>query len=147
MGTTFFKGYSMNEQRIIGMLNEFLPALENLNISYNDVELIRKGFEKIDAHSTGLISFQDLESFLIIEQIQFNRKVLGMFFDRNHSGKLDILEFFLVTYNYCSMDTENLGEINATYILIYYHQRFLIHKSFLLSIINYSEIHILPICW
>jgi Ca2+-binding EF-hand superfamily protein len=118
MGAIFFKDYLMYGQRLRGMLNEFLPALETLNISFKDVELIRKGFEKIDADSTGLISFQDLESVLIIETIPFNRKVLGMFFDRNHSGKLDILEFLLVTYNYCSMDTVNLGELNARYILI-----------------------------
>lgn len=119
MGASVFKD-SMCDKRISGMLEEFQPAIASLNINCNDVELIRKEFQKIDVDSLGVVRFQDLESLLTIERIPFNRKVLAMFVDNNQEsrGELDILEFLLVIYNYCSMDAESLGETNFMLVIL-----------------------------
>ena len=91
--------------RVISLLR---PCLDVLNLTREEVALIRKSFRKVDVTQDGSVDVAEFEIYLKTESVPFNERALRMY-DSDGSGQLEFPEFLLMCWTYCTMDSDSLG--------------------------------------
>lgn len=64
-------------------------------------------FKKIDLDGSGAIEIVEMLVYFDIERTQFTKRVFGVF-DEDGSGEIDLREFILALWNYCTLGKATL---------------------------------------
>lgn len=92
------------------MMEEMSPLFNRLHVNESDFQLFHQSFQSINASLSETIDVDQLELVLKLQQTPFNRRFLRMF-DMGKIGKVDLWDFFIMTWNYCTLDREKLGDV------------------------------------
>lgn len=107
MGNIFGKKFRVNES-VPGQGSNVIVSAGKLKLLRSDVDKIYKGFCKLDADGSGLISVHE---FVVMNQVQsatFGEMAFRVL-DSNNSGKIDFLEYMIAVWNFCSLSKESLS--------------------------------------
>jgi Ca2+-binding EF-hand superfamily protein len=81
-----------------------------LALTEKAVEKFWKIYRKIDLDGSGSIEIKEMLVHFDIDRTKFTKRVFGIF-DEDNSGYIDLREFILSLWNYCTLGKATLGII------------------------------------
>ena len=91
----------------IPQLREWMKEFRALSLSEKAVEKFWQIYKKIDMDGSGTIEIKEMLVHFDIDRTKFTKRVFSIF-DEDNSGEIDLREFILALWNYCTLGKATL---------------------------------------
>lgn len=91
----------------IPQLRDWMKEFRSLALSEKSVEKFWQIYKKIDMDGSGTIEIKEMLVHFDIDRTKFTKRVFSIF-DEDNSGEIDLREFILALWNYCTLGKATL---------------------------------------
>ncbi|CAM9668301.1 unnamed protein product, partial [Ectocarpus fasciculatus] len=84
-----------------------MKEFRSLALSEKSVEKFWQIYKKIDMDGSGTIEIKEMLVHFDIDRTKFTKRVFSIF-DEDNSGEIDLREFILALWNYCTLGKATL---------------------------------------